>query len=132
MLRRLIVLLATVFVLFGTISPSLACATQADKGDCCPSGTPAPCREDPRGIVPATAVACCATSSQATSTSVSVSREQSAQFPDHIGSPDPLIAAVWLATVSPSSHSTTSPPPTPRSVRSTGELTYLQTMRLRL
>lgn len=132
MLRRLIALLAMAFVLFGTISPALACVAQMGHGDCCPSGSSAPCGEKHPGSDPGTSIACCAPSSQTASASVSVSREQVGQFSHPTGSPDPVIAVIWLATFTPSSYSNPRPPHTLDSASDAGELTYLRTMRLRL
>ena len=130
MLRRLIALVAAAFVLFGAISPALACAR--NEGDCCPAGAPKPCREDRSLPLSDRVEACCSTPAQAVSASVSMSREKTGQSPHPIGSPDPLIAALWLVTLTPPAHFSTAPPPLLASASGDGGLTYLRTMRLRL
>ena len=131
MMRRWVALLAAVFVLFGAISPAIACAVQARHGDCCPGGSKMPC-DGPARDRAISVTECFVTGSHVPSSSLT---ERGAQLeqPAPGYSPHPLIAAAWLATL-PLLSPATSPPGPPHTflVRDDGEPLYLRTRRLRL
>jgi hypothetical protein len=129
-LRRLTASLVIALVLLGTGAPAVACAMELGKRDCCPEGTTMPCGGDGAGYTMQVA-ACCVSAPQSSSSWVSSSRSH-AEPQDHSGSPDPVIAFAWIATLTSLRHVSGIPTHSVAPIRSDGSLTYLRTGRLRL
>jgi hypothetical protein len=131
-LRRLASVLVVWLGLLWASSPALACARSADR-DCCPEGGTSPCSDEGSGLdLNALATLCCVIA-PAASPVVSADTSRTAHVQPHdSGSPDPIVAFAWFATLTPSDHRPPLTRPDASLVRTDAALTYLHTRRLRL
>jgi len=121
-MRRLIALIVIFAGLLAAGSATLACASAAATGDCCPAGAPSGCIDLYQQLDAAPTASC--VTSIAPSPVVSAERGR--------GSTDPVIAAGTLTLPPELARSSASIPTIVDSAPTDRSLTYLHTGRLRL
>jgi len=118
-------------LLVGMASPAIACAAAARHGDCCPQGSTSPCGEEKGAHQWGSSATCCVNAPAPSAVSVDVNRNT--PQPQHdSGSPDPIVAFAWLATLSSHVRAPQVVVPVISLPRTDAALTWLRTGRLRL
>lgn len=133
MQRRLLMVLVVWLGLLWAASPAVACARGAER-DCCPAGMTSPCSGQGSGADVSTLAALCCVSAPTATPAVSADAARATHVqPEDSGSPDPIVAIAWFATLTPFRHALDlTPRHAATPVRTDAGLTYLRTLRLRL